>query len=437
MNLSQAIQTIISDYGADILKERRFVGLLLDYQAFEQMPYAANMLRQIYANGYGTKIYTLYLSKEQTETAAFLSELRNKLGFDVEMLSKVLVEFSLPITTKKSKALIKPYNADTNSIDLRIGKWCKKTVLKDEFDGIYSYPDAETFIKLNNTQRISYTIKEGTKFIADFAFKECTSLRQITIPNSVTIIENGAFQGCSRLQDITIPNSVTVIENGAFKSCSTLNQITLSNSVNTIKESVFANCTSLHQITIPDSVTTIEKCAFDSCKSLEQITIPNSVSAFGERAFWNCLSLNQIEISNSTTQIGEKAFWNCPGDKWSPEKSELIESKKKEKEKQLKNEQRQMINVILTIIAIILNILTYFVSGWWLILTLFITLCGCIAIFDAKDDSITRSYIGYVVMILIFISIFTPIPWWFMLIELIAMGCLIGGVVNDFAYRTF
>ncbi len=308
MNLSQAIQKIISDNGVDILKERRFLGLLLDYQAFEQMPYAANMLRQIYSNGYGTKIFTLYLSKDQTETAAFLSELRNKLGFDVEMLSKVLVEFSLPITPQENNALIKPSNADPNFIDLRIGKWSKRTILKDEFDGIYSYPDAETFIKLSNTHRIAYTIREGTKFIADFAFKECTSLREITIPNSVTIIENGAFQGCSRLQDITIPNSVTVIENDAFKSCSTLNQITISNSVNTIKESAFADCTSLHQITIPDSVTTIEKYAFEGCSSLKQITIPNSVLRIGESAFSECNRLDTIYLPYSCRKMSTEYY---------------------------------------------------------------------------------------------------------------------------------
>ena len=97
MNLDQAIKKIINDHGADILKERRLVSMLSDLQAFGQLPYAANMLRQIYANGYGTKIHQLYCSQDQTEVAAFLSELRNKLGFDGNMLGKVLYAFSLPV----------------------------------------------------------------------------------------------------------------------------------------------------------------------------------------------------------------------------------------------------------------------------------------------------------------------------------------------------
>lgn len=97
MNLDQAIQQIISENGAEILKERRLIGFLSDYQAFEQFPYAANMLRQIYANGCGQKMYELYINKDKTETTAFIFELRNKFGFDTNMVAKVLNAFSLHI----------------------------------------------------------------------------------------------------------------------------------------------------------------------------------------------------------------------------------------------------------------------------------------------------------------------------------------------------
>ena len=103
MNLDQAIKKIINDHGADILKERRVVSMLSDLQAFGQLPYAANMLRQIYANGYGVKIHQLYCSQDKTEVAAFLSELRNKLGFDENMVSKVFNAFALPVAKTSTK----------------------------------------------------------------------------------------------------------------------------------------------------------------------------------------------------------------------------------------------------------------------------------------------------------------------------------------------
>ncbi|MBQ9143899.1 MAG: leucine-rich repeat domain-containing protein, partial [Paludibacteraceae bacterium] len=77
----------------------------------------------------------------------------------------------------------------------------------------------------------AYAIKENTRLIADYAFRDCSSLTSITIPNSVTSIGNWAFQGCSALTSITIPNSVTSIGDDAFAYCSFLTSVSIGNSV--------------------------------------------------------------------------------------------------------------------------------------------------------------------------------------------------------------
>src|ERR1039457_4698583 len=45
--------------------------------------------------------------------------------------------------------------------------------------------------------------------IGDYAFAGCTSLTNVTIPNSVTSIGSWAFESCASLTNVTIPNSVT------------------------------------------------------------------------------------------------------------------------------------------------------------------------------------------------------------------------------------
>ena len=55
--------------------------------------------------------------------------------------------------------------------------------------------------------------------IGDYAFRFCSGLKSITIPNSVTSIKDGTFHWCSGLTSITIPNSVTSIGERAFQKC--------------------------------------------------------------------------------------------------------------------------------------------------------------------------------------------------------------------------
>lgn len=59
---------------------------------------------------------------------------------------------------------------------------------------------------------------------------------------SVTGIGGDAFRDCSGLTLITIPNSVTSIGSYAFAYCSGLTSVTISNSVTKIGENAFAYC---------------------------------------------------------------------------------------------------------------------------------------------------------------------------------------------------
>ena len=70
-------------------------------------------------------------------------------------------------------------------------------------------------------------------------------------------IEKNAFNDCNSLKNITIPNSVTEIEKGAFRACDMLQDVTMSENIKKIGDYGFGNCSNLKHLKVPKSLTEI------------------------------------------------------------------------------------------------------------------------------------------------------------------------------------
>ena len=79
-----------------------------------------------------------------------------------------------------------------------------------------------------------------------------------------------------------IDESIDSIPRDIFKNCATLKRISILSPIISIEENTFYGFSSLTQITIPSSITSIERCS-----SLLQITVPSSVTSIGNYTFHN------------------------------------------------------------------------------------------------------------------------------------------------------
>ena len=193
--------------------------------------------------------------------------------------------------------------------------------------------------------------------IEPYAFANCTELRKVSMPNSVTEIGEYAFAGSnvyqinlskniteiknytfmgSGLGSITIPNKVTKIGDCAFWACSYLHDAVLPEGLESIGQAAFMSAgfdpgyfninfpsslrkigdsafmgSNIHNLTFPSSLDSIPPGTFSMCMKLQNVTIPNSVKHIGYQAFYSNNSLRSITIPNSVKSIDFSAFMWC------------------------------------------------------------------------------------------------------------------------------
>lgn len=119
----------------------------------------------------------------------------------------------------------------------------KTAALMPKTDSKYS-GDIVVPEKVNSSDGMEYVVTSFEKR----CFYDCSGIKAITIPSSVTLLGDGCFSYCSSLTSITIPSSVTSLDSFCFSGCSGLTSITIPSSVTSLGYSCFYGCSGIETV---------------------------------------------------------------------------------------------------------------------------------------------------------------------------------------------
>ena len=168
-----------------------------------------------------------------------------------------------------------------------------------------------------------------TSNLGSNTFYNCTSLERIdslgTTPKTIakgpggTSGNFGFAYGCTALKYADI-SCITSIGDYAFYNCSKLRDLVSTSKVETLGSWAFCNCKSLQIISLPSLTSNLGSNTFYNCTSLERIdslgTTPKTIAkgpggTSGNFGFaYGCTALKYADIS-CITSIGDYAFSNC------------------------------------------------------------------------------------------------------------------------------
>ncbi len=146
-------------------------------------------------------------------------------------------------------------------------------------------------------------IENGITRIGNCAFKYCTGLNSVSLPESLVEIGDFSFAYCSGIRNIAVPPQTERIGNGSFLACIWLESVSLGDKLISIGDGAFDYCIRLKSIELSESLENIGDYAFYCCVGISEITIPQNVSSIGSECFKNCLLLKKITVINNEVSL--------------------------------------------------------------------------------------------------------------------------------------
>lgn len=235
----------------------------------------------------------------RAETEYNLPETVRKINYKAFLASKNLQEIGL--------------NGDISEIDGYAFKDCtslENIILPDNLTVI----GADIFSNTAYTNDKTAVYTDGVLYSGNWAVKLKTTAENINLRKGTVGLLDGclaAYFGSASLKTLFIPETVRVVPKNTFERCRNLVSINVNenNSYYTSIDGILYNKertellkvppkSPVTDLNLPDAVTAISKSALSQCESLENVTIPPSVINIEKTVFTDCTNLKKINVAN-------------------------------------------------------------------------------------------------------------------------------------------
>ena len=124
----------------------------------------------------------------------------------------------------------------------------------------------------------------------------------------VVNIVNNAFRECSALVEIAVPENVINLGGSFCYNATSLEKVEFAgDKISNIPFGAFYQCTKMNVFEIPSKVTSISEAAIQ-CDSLTRLTLPATLISVGNSAFRNVNHIQSWTILCKLQTIGQSAF---------------------------------------------------------------------------------------------------------------------------------
>lgn len=162
-------------------------------------------------------------------------------------------------------------------------------------------------------EKVEFAEESKLLMIEDFAFMNCTGLKEFEIPASVRRIRMGPWRNCKSLRSISVEegNPRYKVEDGVLYSLSGLQLVQypagkmdkeyqVEFGTVEIDNSAFYGNEYIEKVMLPNSLERIENLGFAGCVRLGNIEFNVGLKWIGNSAFEECLSLKEVRLPGNT-----------------------------------------------------------------------------------------------------------------------------------------